>query len=282
MQLAPSRPAARSCAISTYEHMFICSALEGAELLERRRRSPRWPRPSRCSATSRASASSTRSSRSELLRLRHRRAARPQRVGGVAPAAAAARHAPGAPAPRRPHGLLRPRRSAHRPPLRAGARARGGARRRLRAEPASHERGGEARMTATCTVCELHAESTFKIEGMDCREEVALIERRFKNLRPRGLLGRPHRPAAAREVRRREAVGVDDRRRRRRRRDARVARARRADRRPAIRAARAPAAAARRRPALRFAGGLLAEHSLGAGWLARRALRACRSPPACR
>ncbi len=33
-----------------------------------------------------------------------------------------------------------------------------------------------------CTVCELHAESTFKIEGMDCREEVALLERRFKNL----------------------------------------------------------------------------------------------------
>ena len=35
---------------------------------------------------------------------------------------------------------------------------------------------------ATCTVCELHAESTFKIEGMDCREEVALLERRFKHL----------------------------------------------------------------------------------------------------
>jgi Cd2+/Zn2+-exporting ATPase len=35
---------------------------------------------------------------------------------------------------------------------------------------------------AACTVCELHAESTFKIEGMDCREEVALLERRFKNL----------------------------------------------------------------------------------------------------
>jgi len=33
-----------------------------------------------------------------------------------------------------------------------------------------------------CTVCELHAESTFKIEGMDCREEVAMLERRFKNL----------------------------------------------------------------------------------------------------
>jgi len=37
-------------------------------------------------------------------------------------------------------------------------------------------------MTATCTVCELHAESTFKIEGMDCREEVAILERRFKTL----------------------------------------------------------------------------------------------------
>ncbi|HMJ83161.1 MAG TPA: heavy metal translocating P-type ATPase [Vicinamibacterales bacterium] len=37
-------------------------------------------------------------------------------------------------------------------------------------------------MNTTCTVCELHAESTFKIEGMDCREEVAVLERRFKNL----------------------------------------------------------------------------------------------------
>ena len=33
-----------------------------------------------------------------------------------------------------------------------------------------------------CTVCVLHAESTFRVEGMDCREEVALIERRFKHL----------------------------------------------------------------------------------------------------
>jgi Cd2+/Zn2+-exporting ATPase len=33
-----------------------------------------------------------------------------------------------------------------------------------------------------CTICQLHAESTFKVEGMDCREEVALIERRFRNL----------------------------------------------------------------------------------------------------
>ena len=37
-------------------------------------------------------------------------------------------------------------------------------------------------MTA-CTVCELHAESTFTIEGMDCREEVAILERRFRNLK---------------------------------------------------------------------------------------------------
>jgi len=37
-------------------------------------------------------------------------------------------------------------------------------------------------MTPTCSVCELHAESTFKIEGMDCREEVAMLERRFKHL----------------------------------------------------------------------------------------------------
>jgi len=33
-----------------------------------------------------------------------------------------------------------------------------------------------------CAVCELHAESTFMVEGMDCREEVAMLERRFRNL----------------------------------------------------------------------------------------------------
>jgi Cd2+/Zn2+-exporting ATPase len=37
-------------------------------------------------------------------------------------------------------------------------------------------------MASTCPVCELHAESTFKIEGMDCHEEVALLERRLKKL----------------------------------------------------------------------------------------------------
>ena len=33
-----------------------------------------------------------------------------------------------------------------------------------------------------CTVCQVHAESTFRVEGLDCHEEVALIERRFKHL----------------------------------------------------------------------------------------------------
>jgi Cd2+/Zn2+-exporting ATPase len=32
-------------------------------------------------------------------------------------------------------------------------------------------------------VCEVHAESVFKIEGMDCHEEVAVLERRLKHLR---------------------------------------------------------------------------------------------------
>src|SRR5436189_3569670 len=35
---------------------------------------------------------------------------------------------------------------------------------------------------SSCSRCELHAESMFKIEGMDCREEVAILERRFRNL----------------------------------------------------------------------------------------------------
>jgi Cd2+/Zn2+-exporting ATPase len=35
---------------------------------------------------------------------------------------------------------------------------------------------------AVCPVCELHAESVFKIEGMDCHEEVAILERRLKKL----------------------------------------------------------------------------------------------------
>jgi Cd2+/Zn2+-exporting ATPase len=35
---------------------------------------------------------------------------------------------------------------------------------------------------AACEVCERHAESIYRIEGMDCHEEVALLERRLKPL----------------------------------------------------------------------------------------------------
>ena len=35
---------------------------------------------------------------------------------------------------------------------------------------------------ADCPVCELHAESVFRIEGMDCHEEVTILEHRLKAL----------------------------------------------------------------------------------------------------
>src|SRR5689334_16337932 len=35
---------------------------------------------------------------------------------------------------------------------------------------------------ATCAVCEVHAEAVFRVEGMDCREEVVILERRLKPL----------------------------------------------------------------------------------------------------
>ena len=34
----------------------------------------------------------------------------------------------------------------------------------------------------TCAVCELHAEAVFRVEGMDCHEEVVIVERRLKPL----------------------------------------------------------------------------------------------------
>jgi Cd2+/Zn2+-exporting ATPase len=37
-------------------------------------------------------------------------------------------------------------------------------------------------MAAACPTCELHAESIFRIEGMDCHEEVTILERRLKRL----------------------------------------------------------------------------------------------------
>ncbi len=33
---------------------------------------------------------------------------------------------------------------------------------------------------AACSVCELHAEAVFRVEGMDCNEEVVILERRLK------------------------------------------------------------------------------------------------------
>lgn len=35
---------------------------------------------------------------------------------------------------------------------------------------------------ASCSVCEVHAESVYRVEGMDCHEEVAVLERRLKPL----------------------------------------------------------------------------------------------------
>src|SRR5438128_8762346 len=39
-----------------------------------------------------------------------------------------------------------------------------------------------AREPVTCTTCELHAEAVFRVEGMDCNEEVVILERRLKPL----------------------------------------------------------------------------------------------------
>src|SRR6187200_274115 len=33
-----------------------------------------------------------------------------------------------------------------------------------------------------CTTCEIHAEAVFRVEGMDCNEEVVILERRLKPL----------------------------------------------------------------------------------------------------
>jgi len=34
----------------------------------------------------------------------------------------------------------------------------------------------------TCARCELHAEAVFRVDGMDCHEEVVILERRLKPL----------------------------------------------------------------------------------------------------
>ena len=43
-------------------------------------------------------------------------------------------------------------------------------------------RPGAAPSKVTCAVCELHAEAVFRVEGMDCHEEVVILERRLKPL----------------------------------------------------------------------------------------------------
>ena len=44
--------------------------------------------------------------------------------------------------------------------------------------------GAESRVPApvACATCELHAEAVFRVEGMDCNEEVVILERRLKPL----------------------------------------------------------------------------------------------------
>src|SRR6186713_488088 len=41
----------------------------------------------------------------------------------------------------------------------------------------------DPRSRAQCSTCELHAEAVFRVEGMDCHEEVVILERRLKPLR---------------------------------------------------------------------------------------------------
>ena len=91
----------------------------------------------------------------------------------------------------------------------------------VHAGPASRRRQeprGDESDSASCTVCELHAESIFRVEGMDCHEEVAILERRLKNLSGLEALRRRRAgAAAARQVRRGEAHDVRHRRSGRRR-----------------------------------------------------------------
>ena len=51
--------------------------------------------------------------------------------------------------------------------------------------PAAHphqEARPAAPIVQPCAVCELHAEAVFRVEGMDCNEEVVILERRLKPL----------------------------------------------------------------------------------------------------
>ena len=48
--------------------------------------------------------------------------------------------------------------------------------------PDSGSRTPEPESRVTCSTCELHAEAVFRVEGMDCHEEVVILERRLKPL----------------------------------------------------------------------------------------------------
>src|SRR3954463_1054945 len=133
----------------------------------RSRRRPGAGRPVQHSRRSDARAHRRRLVGRRVVRLRHRRTRGAQRVGRVAPAAPDAVDARGARAARGALRLLHAGRSTHPQPLSAGS---------------SPRQRGAPLMAATCQVCELHAESIFKIEGMDCHEEVAILEKRLKKL----------------------------------------------------------------------------------------------------
>ena len=48
--------------------------------------------------------------------------------------------------------------------------------------PSTSLRPGATQSKVTCATCELHAEAVFRVEGMDCHEEVVILERRLKPL----------------------------------------------------------------------------------------------------
>ena len=48
--------------------------------------------------------------------------------------------------------------------------------------PSTALRPGATATKVTCATCELHAEAVFRVEGMDCHEEVVILERRLKPL----------------------------------------------------------------------------------------------------
>src|SRR3954451_7569699 len=133
----------------------------------RSRRRPGAGRPVQHSRRSDARAHRRRLGGRRAVRVRHRRTRGAQRVGRVAPVAADAVDARGARAARGALRLLHAGRSTHPQPLSAGS---------------SPRQRGAPLMAATCQVCEVHAESIFKIEGMDCHEEVAILEKRLKKL----------------------------------------------------------------------------------------------------